>query len=124
MTTSEFEEKIVTILAKDTSADPDNWSPQNPFWGHCAIVSLLAQDYFGGTLMRGSLTKMPHYEHLRSHFWNQLPDKREIDFTADQYKDFSFYDLIGEPRDRERVLRHPDTQRRYTLLKKRFESVL
>lgn len=102
--------------SKDTSADPEN-----PLRGHCAVALLLAQDHFSGELMRGALDGYPKYPRFRSHFWNSLPEG-ETDFTAEQYPDLKFRDLPKELRDRERVLNHPDTQRRYVLLKERFEK--
>lgn len=120
-------ETFITTLrkaaSKDTSADPEGWTPENPLWGHCAVAALLAQDYFGGQLVRGALDEHVKYTHLRSHFWNSLPEG-EVDFTAEQYPDLLCSDLQKEPRERERVLSHPDTQRRYTLLKSRFEGVM
>lgn len=115
-----FIKNLRSVASKETSADPDGWTPENPLWGHCAVASLLAQDYFGGELMRGALDGHPKYAHLRSHFWNSLPEG-EFDFTAEQYPDLKFSSLSKELRDRERILNHPDTQRRYTLLKTRFE---
>lgn len=115
-------EKIKKVADSDTSADPEHWIEDNPLWGHCAVVALIVQDFYGGTLMRGSLSHIPKYAFLRSHFWNKLPDGREIDFTEEQYADLSFHDLKGEERDRESVLSHPDTVRRYNLLKQRLEE--
>lgn len=108
------------IAAQDTGADPEHWSKDNPLWGHCAVVSLLAQDLYGGELLRHSLEQVNGYEYLRSHYTNQLPDGRELDFTAAQFTFELPKDLSTETRPRERVLGHPDTQRRYELLKSRF----
>lgn len=117
-----FTNLLKLITKNDTSSDPEGWSASNPFWGHCAIVSLLAQDYFSGTLIRGSLERTK-YANLRSHYWNKLPGGEEIDFTQEQYPDLSFEDLTGEERDRNRILKYPDTLARYILLKKRFEKL-
>ena len=111
------------VVSPQTSADPDHWSKENPLWGHCAVVALLVQDQFGGTLVRGSL-EATKYSHLRSHYWNKLPDGKEIDFTSSQYPDISIEDLHGEERSRERVLLYPDTVRRYMELKEKFEQNL
>lgn len=120
MTHGEFVDRLHAVADRDTSADPDNWSPANPVWGHCAVVALLAQDLFGGTLVRGSLDAHPRYRYLRSHFWNQLDDGTTVDFTGAQFEDLSYGDLEGEVRTRDRVLDHPDTKRRYELLYSRF----
>ncbi len=121
MTHEKFLKILKDVASKDTSADREGWTFENPLWGHCAVASLLAQDYFGGSLVRGSLEGNEKYTHLRSHFWNRLPEG-EVDFTAEQYSDLKFSDLPKEIRDRERVLSYPDTQRRYTLLKERFDK--
>ncbi len=121
MTHEVFKATLREVAGKDTSADPDGWTPQNPLWGHCAIASLLAQDYFGGTLLRGSLEGVEKYAHLKSHFWNDLPDG-EVDFTAEQYPNLKFSDLSKEARERDRVLRRPENEQRYELLKARLEK--
>lgn len=116
-----FVESLKNVASRDTSADPDGWTINNPLWGHCAVVALLAQDVYGGELMRGSLEEVPKYAYLRSHYWNRIDDK-EIDFTKDQYSDLSYTNLESEVRDRSSVLEHPDTVRRYMLLKSRFNK--
>jgi hypothetical protein len=120
---TEFIAQLKQVVSADTSADPEGWTPQNPLWGHCAVASLLAQDEYGGDILRGSLEEIPKYAHLRSHFWNLLPDQTQFDFTAEQYLDLTFKDLHSESRTRERILTHPDTLRRYELLKERLNKV-
>ena len=151
-----FSKLVHSISSRDTSSDPKHWNKNNPLWGHCAVVALLAQDYFDGDLIRGSLAEIETYAYLKSHFWNKLPNGEEIDFTKDQYKgssclkardiepilaprlgnvkaiafpflslyvankDLSIHNLIGELRSRESILNHPDTIRRYNLLKERL----
>ncbi|MBL8031720.1 MAG: hypothetical protein JNK33_05360 [Candidatus Doudnabacteria bacterium] len=118
----QFQSIVMNISAIDTSADPEHWSTDNQLWGHCAVVSLLAQDLYGGELVRHSLEQVQGYEYLRSHYTNQLPDGREFDFTALQFSTGLPENLPREVRPRERVLAHPDTRRRYELLKSRFSS--
>lgn len=101
--------------SKETSADPKNWTPENPAWGQCAITALVIQDYFGGKLLRAAIDK------LGSHYWNQLPDGSEIDLTKSQFpKDIII--STGEIRDRKYVLSYPDTRKRYTLLRLAVEN--
>lgn len=59
-----FLDLIKKSARKETSFDPENWNEDNPLRGHCAVVSLLAQDYFGGELIRGSLKDHPKYSYL------------------------------------------------------------
>jgi hypothetical protein len=117
----QFTDAVQGVASKETSADPDEWTLDNPLWGHCAVVALLAQDLYGGELVRGALSDIPKYAHLRSHYWNRI-DSAEIDFTAEQYSDLSIKDLVGEARERNTLLEHPDTVRRYRLLKSRFNK--
>lgn len=119
MTTEEFKKTILNICNKDTSSDPTNWTEDNPTYGHCAIVSVLAQDKFGGIILKKSYTK-DSVEY--SHYLNKLPNEKEIDFTIDQFNgDVSnFYKT--EERTKERILSNPDTLKRYGLLKLRFEE--
>lgn len=123
VTQDTFLDLIKKIASEETSANPENWTAENPLWGHCAVVSLLAQDHFGGELVRGSLEDFPEYAYLSSHYWNKLPDTKEVDFTAGQFKrrpDF----IHTEIRTREDTLNWPDTKRRYKALKTKFKALL
>lgn len=72
ITPNTFKELLPTICNRETSQDPAGWTPENPLWGHCAVVCLAAQNLFGGELLRASLTEVPGFEHMRSHYWNTL----------------------------------------------------
>lgn len=124
ITAKEFQKIIQDICFRDTSADPEHWSTENPLWGHCAVVSLLAQDHFGGALMRQSLAGIPELEYLRSHYSNKLPDSTDADFTLEQFRGKLPPYLPKEERRREHTLSNFDTLKRYELLKNRFEMEL
>lgn len=119
----EFTKLIKDICACDTSADHENWTAENPLFGHCAVVSLLAQDEFGGTLMRQSLEGIIGLDYLRSHYSNRLLNGTDVDFTWEQFKGKLQSNLHKEERERERLLSYPDTKKRYELLKNRFEAL-
>lgn len=114
---------ILTVCAPDTSADQKGWSKFNPLWGHCAVIALLAQDLFGGTLIRKSLLEVPGLEHIRSHYLNKFPDGREWDFTYTQFAEKLPIDLPREERTREQLLAHPDTKLRYEAFRSRYYSI-
>lgn len=120
MDTQKFQEIINKIYSSDTSSNPQNWTAENPAMGHCAVVSLLAQDYFGGVLLRKSLQDAVGFENMRSHYLNKLPDGKEIDFTIDQFQGKLPENVPTQERDREEVISYPDTKRRYDILKSRF----
>lgn len=123
ITQEEFKKLLPLICDAETSADPDGWTPENPLWGHCAVVSLVAQNFFGGTLLRASL-KETHFEAVGSHYWNLLADGTEVDFTAPQFGNQYPVNLLSETRERARVLLHPQTKRRYELLVLRVVQAL
>lgn len=117
MDQTEFLNKVRKILSKESSFDPDNWTEDNPFYGHCAVVTLLAQDFFGGKILRGSLEKTNFYA-MKSHYWN-LIGSEEKDFTEEQFKG-NKPKLIGEIRERKLLLSNKNTLKRYRLLKNRL----
>lgn len=118
-----FKEILLLICDKETSAAPENWTKENPLLGHCAVVSLLAQDLFGGDLLRASLLET-EFAYMRSHYWNKLPDGQEIDFTASQFGDKYPKNLTPEIKERSYVLSYKPTEERYKLLVSRLEQAL
>ena len=113
----EFLNNVRKILSKETSFDPDNWTEDNPFYGHCAVVTLLAQDFFGGEILRGSLKKTP-FSAMNSHYWNLIISE-EKDFTEEQFKG-NKPKLISKIRKKESLLSNNNTLQRYQLLKSKF----
>jgi hypothetical protein len=124
MTYDTFASVLNKVAQRDTSADSVHWTTDNPLWGHCTVAALVAQDYFGGRIVRGSIAFLPKYSYLRWHYWNELEDSYAIDFTKEQYKDLVFTDLVGEVRNRDKDLQHEDVARRYTLLRERIKHEL
>src|SRR6185436_8318353 len=51
---------------------------KSPLAGHCGIVAVVVQGLFGGEIIEGSYRSSRHY-------WNRLPDGREIDMTSCQF---------------------------------------
>jgi hypothetical protein len=102
--------------APDTASDPAVWSPATPAIGQCAITALIIQDELGGDLLRCPAPGSSHY-------WNLLPDTREIDLTREQFADG--LDVVDvQVRDRGYVLSFPATDRRYNVLRQRVRSQL
>jgi len=100
--------------SRETSADPETWTPDNPSWGQCCVTALVIQDFFGGILLRGAIN-------TGSHYWNKLPDGLVIDLTEQQFlKGIKLTDIRS--RSRKYVLSYPDTAKRYNLLKQRVEA--
>jgi hypothetical protein len=82
-------------------------------------VALVAQDFFGGEILRASLAAVPEFAQMRSHYWNRLPDGSERDFTAPQFDGRYPPGRLPETRMRFSLLSHDGTRRRYELLVQR-----
>ncbi len=115
ITIEKLKELLPLICDRETSQDPENWKPENPLWGHCAVVSLVAQNLFGGELLRASL-EGTEFAASWSHYWNRLPDGSEEDFTKTQFGGRYPANLKAEVRERSYVLFNPETVRRYKIL--------
>lgn len=120
MTVKKFKEILPRICGKNTSFDPKGWTKDNPFWGHCAVVSLLAQDLFGGELLRSSLSGTK-FSRMRFHFWNFFTDKH-WDFTRPQFGGQYPTDLVVVQVKRSLILSLRETAHRYELLKRNWEQ--
>ena len=95
---------------RGTSSDPENWTPENPAWGQCAVTALIVQDLLGGILLRAKVNGVSHY-------WNVLDTGEKIDLTIAQFGDKVILNEVPVERSREYVLSFPDTKRRYELLR-------
>lgn len=115
--------KIVPIICRaDTCNPPEDWTIENPTMGHCAIVSILAQELLGGIIVRVSLEGTP-YEKFKSHYLNVINGK-EYDFTLNQFKSNPYLNKERQERNRDDMLSHLNTKRRYEILKDRFNLEL
>lgn len=100
-----------TLYSKETCY-PDcrnQWNNENKTLGHCAIVALLLNDYYGGDICKIKVNNISHY-------FNLIDDKI-IDLTSDQFKSdkIDYTDYVIKNRDD--VLKNEDTKKRYEILK-------
>lgn len=118
MNIRELEKLLRKCWKKETSADPNGWTFKNPMWGQCAVTALVVQDFFGGELMRASLENVDGFQFMGSHYWNRLPNGKEIDLTRSQFpKDIYGKIPEGEPRTRTRILSYSPTLKRFAKLR-------
>lgn len=115
----DFNRILLRICDQRTTYGRQDWTLDNVLWGQCAVVTLLAQDVFGGDIVRASLAKTK-FAQCRWHFWNKLLSGKEKDFTRKQFGK-SYPKLNGELRSRSKILSSRSTVRRYELLRKRYE---
>lgn len=111
--------------SRDTSADPDGWTRENPAWGQCAVTALVTQDFFGGEILRASLEDVAGYQYMRSHYWNRLPSGAQLDLSQRQF-DRLAYDKIppGETRTREYLMSNEGTRNCFARLRLAIEAEL
>lgn len=123
ITIEQFENIAPQICGRDTAYWPEKWTSDNPFKDHCAIITLLANNLFGGQIMRAKM------EDGDSHYWNRFPLNGmmvEYDFTKSQFG--NAYPKLINPAvcERSYVLapKFPKTIKRYKLLTFRLAKAL
>lgn len=115
----------------ETAYNPDLWTPENTFFGHCAVVALVVQEFNGGKIKNCRFTKeWAKILGSRLHYWNEFPDGKAADLTRSQFPaDFPYDDLIGGKinrilvKSRNDLLSFPDTNRRYGILSKKVNCL-
>ena len=68
---------------------------KSPLFLHCAAAATVIQALYGGDIVSGRVKGEPHY-------WNRLPDGREVDFTSCQFGGDGFTPLKKGRKVRER----------------------
>ena len=126
ITESELEKALNTSWTKESSSDPENWTPDNPAWGQCAVTSLVVKDYLGGEIVWANAV-LPDGREI-SHYYNRI-EGTEKDFTRVQFPEGTKIPR-GIPKTKEYsstrdyVLSYPVTQQRYEILKQKVQENL
>ena len=122
MTIAKFKKILPKICGKDTSFDPKGWTKENPFWGHCGVIRLLADSLFQGGVINATF-KGTKYSRLEFHFWNVFLDGKEKNFPNDKFgKECPGELQIGWMADGSVFFADKSMQRRLKLLQERFEA--
>lgn len=111
-------DKLRTILMHIWNAETaigGTWSEDRPSRGQCAVTALLVQDRKGGSLQRV-------FHEGTGHYFN-LVGGTIVDLTADQF-DTPPDHASGEEVARHSLLQDPDTERRYRLLRNRYDTAV
>jgi hypothetical protein len=64
--------------------DARRWSPATPARGQCGPTALVVHDLLGGRLCLAEV-RLPDGSQRGVHWWNLLPDGREVDLTLEQF---------------------------------------
>lgn len=85
-----------------------NWRKENGTLGHCAIVALVVNDYFGGQIMRCLVDEVGHYFNII--------DNSIVDLTKSQFGNNHIDYDNSYHRSRDYILSNEETKERYMLL--------
>lgn len=117
MTIEQIEKTLMSVYSKDMCYPScrDNWCSDNRKLGHCAVVSLLLNDYFGGEIYKIKVNDVSHYFNVIN---NEV-----VDLTADQFdKCIDYSNKVKKGRNE--IISDSDTLYRYNLLKIKLELSL
>jgi len=113
MNLKKINDKLLTAYSQETSQPYDGlWSPDNPAKGHCAVVSMIIQDYFGGKIIRCFVDDPEQVVH----YYNSTT-KGDIDLTWGQFSEHCVKYAIRPAAYEEYVF--SDTLLKYKMLKDR-----
>ncbi len=115
---STFAVALAQSWGKDTAyrKDAENWTPDNPALGQCAITALLFNELYGGSIYSGIA------DNGVVHYWNRKNGIKR-DFTKQQFKDRLKFKKIKKW-DREELLSTGNVRERYTILRERVLKAL
>ena len=116
LTLKQLEKAIRNSWNRDTCYYKFIWDDKNQpeSAGHCRVVALIVNDYFGGKILFSHVVGNPKY----THYWNKLTNGKEVDFTKDQFSQnlkFTKSKIIL----RKQALDNKIIEKTYSILKKR-----
>lgn len=85
-TLTRIEEAVRAAWCRETSDDPDEWTPENPSRGQCGVAALVLRDYLGGELLIAEVIPADGGKPSERHCWNRLSSGVEIDLTREQFR--------------------------------------
>lgn len=84
---ADVEQALRASWTMETSDDPENWSPENPALGQCAVSALVIRALFGGDIVIATVLDRDGERTPDGHAWNVLPSGEQVDFSFDQFLD-------------------------------------
>lgn len=113
---SEVADRVRGAWLRETSADPDEWTPENPARGQCDVTAALVQELVGGAVLVAGVIR--DGRRVERHAWNRLPDGTAIDLTREQFPP----DIQLEAPSGDGLARLGDFDRRLALLRERASA--
>lgn len=85
-----LEDTVAALRAswdRDSSDDPEGWSPENRALGQCALSALVLRAVYGGDVLIATVLDAGGAPTPDGHAWNRLPSGQEVDCSFDQFRD-------------------------------------
>lgn len=113
-----FIDALNASWSKETAyrIDAENWTPDNPALGQCAITALLFNELYGGSIYSGVA------DNGVVHYWNRKNGIKR-DFTKQQFKEHLKFKKVKKW-DREELLSTGNVRERYSILRERVLKAL
>lgn len=124
-TMAAFEDALRRAWCRETSASPDEWTPEDPALRQCEVSSFLAWEHFGGELVLGQVfVDDVMQEH---HYWNRI-DGADVDLTAEQFRageEIRELHALTQDQVRAKIDEiRPELRERIDLLRERLDAAL
>lgn len=84
VTLEELQAAIHAGWCRETSDDPELWTPDNPALGQCGVTALLVRELLGGEILVAHVVL--DGRRTERHAWNRLPSGLTIDLTREQFR--------------------------------------
>jgi hypothetical protein len=118
VTLADLEAAIRASWLRETSADPDEWTVDNPSRGQCDATAVVLRSYLGGEILVADI--LCDGRRVERHAWNRLPSGLTLDLTRDQLRPDQ---ELGAPSAQEPMLLG-DARERHALLAERVACAL
>ncbi len=118
-----FQDLLTKSRSKETSVDPENWTPQNPSRGQCLVSSILADEVLGLAVIKEKIVLRDGSNWF--HFFNS--DKNnDYDFCKEQFKNETIIrkktDKLSKENIRLILEFYSDIRKKYEILKNNFKQ--
>ena len=118
VTLADLEAAIRASWSQETSADPGEWTVDNPSRGQCDATAVVLRSYLGGEILVADI--LCDGRRVERHAWNRLPSGLTLDLTRGQLRPDQ---ELGAPSAQEPMLLG-NSRERHTLLAERVAEAL
>ncbi len=118
VTLAALEAAIRASWSQETSADPDEWTVDNPSRGQCDATAVVLRSYLGGEILVADIVR--DGRRIERHAWNRLSSGLTLDLTRDQLLPGQ---ELGSPSVQEPMLLG-NSRERHALLAERVAAAL